>query len=184
MVADQLWQLGRCFLVEVGKGCWQLVQGSRKSSYVLGVPEVGHEGDLSGLLFQIAAELTAANPTAELLLLSTEEVLGHVVGPLDHGNYPALLIQLGGVSKQVRAILPQVAEDDPCGGFRPLRPFRLGRDTPLEVGGVLVDGFFDLLEAKQLQGRQMFLSAPRVPSGQLRIGEPQHVAQFAESRPP
>jgi hypothetical protein len=148
MLADQIWQPGRCFLVEVGKGCWQLVQGPRESSYVFSVPEVGHEGDLGGLLLQIAAQLSAANAATQLLLLSAEEVLGDVVGPLYHGDYPTLLVQLGGMSKQVGAVLPQVAENEPSGGLRPLRPFLLGRDTPLEVGGVLVNGFFDLLESK------------------------------------
>ena len=65
MITDKLWQAGRRFPVDPCEGRWQLVQGAREQSDVLGIPEVGDESDLCGLLLEIPAELASADAAAQ-----------------------------------------------------------------------------------------------------------------------
>jgi len=99
MIPDQGVQNRRRFLVESSEGRWQLIERTGESPDILRISQVAHEGDLCRLLLEIAAELSAADTSPQLLLVPAEEVLGDVVGSLDNGCHMAVLVELGGMSE-------------------------------------------------------------------------------------
>ena len=60
---------------------------------VFGVPEVGYESDLSGLIIEIPAELSSSHSASQQLFFLSEKVLSHIVGALNDGYNTPFFIQ-------------------------------------------------------------------------------------------
>jgi hypothetical protein len=82
----------------------EIVERAAEDAYVVGVSKVGDQGSLGGLVFEVTAEVGAAEAPSQVLFFSSEIVLGFVVGSLCDGDDRAVLISDHGVAEEVVTI--------------------------------------------------------------------------------
>ena len=100
---------------QLGKRVRQLVERTAHDAHVVRVPQVRRQGGLRRLVFQIAAQLGAAQSPPQALFRNGEEVLDDVVGAVDDDHRPARAIAGHGMPAQPGAVAVQVSEDDRLG---------------------------------------------------------------------
>ena len=160
----------------------EVVERAAEDAYVVGVSEVGYQGGLGGLVFEVAAEVCAAEAPSQVLLFSTEIMLGFVVGSFYDGDDRAVLISDHWVAEEVVTVPQEVAQGNGVGacGFDEA----LVTDPFSQVLDISVGGFFDFLSSLFFQGGEVILPGkPRVASWELAFIETQDISRLAEGKP-
>jgi len=73
---------------------------------------------LSGLIFEVATQMSPTDASAELLLFVAEEMLVHVVCSLDHGNNRTIVVAGDRMPKELSLVFVEVVENDGVGCIR------------------------------------------------------------------